>query len=472
MAGALMVLCGAQAGPAPATAPGSGASARPNILLIVADQWRAGAFGFAGDHEVRTPNLDRLQRVSVDFVHAMSSLPVCCPTRASLLTGQRALTHGVFMNDVPLAPAAVTLAKVLGQAGYDTAYIGKWHLNGDGRSAFIPRERRQGFEYWKALECTHDYNHSFYYADGPTKLRWPGYDAQAQTRDACQYLRNHAASPRPFFLMLAWGPPHDPYQTAPAHYRALYAHQRFKLAPNVPPALAGVIQRDLAGYYAHCTALDECVGELRATLAQAGLATNTLVIFTADHGDLLGAHGGHNKQQPYDEAIRVPLLWHGPTGLGLKPRRLQVPIGSEDLMPTLLGLVGVPIPPSVEGRDFSAAMRGGPAPGDGAMLISCVAPFGQWTRRQGGREYRGVRTTRYTYVRDLAGPWLLFDDARDPWQQHNLIGRPRFARLQADLEATLQRKLAAAHDAFLPGDRYLAQWGYSVDATGTVPYAP
>ena len=141
-------------------------------------------------------------------------------------------------------------------------------------------------------------------------------------------------------------------------------------------------------------------------------------------------------------------------------------------MPTLLGLVGVPIPSSVEGRDFSGYLRGGPAPGDGAVLISCVAPFGQWTRRQGGREYRGVRTTRYTYVRDLAGPWLLFDDTRDPWQQHNLIGRPRYARLQAELEATLQHKLAAAHDAFLPGDRYLAQWGYRVDGSGTVPYAP
>jgi arylsulfatase A-like enzyme len=88
------------------------------------------------------------------------------------------------MNDVPLNPQANTLAKVLGGAGYDTAYIGKWHLNGDGRSRFIPQERRQGFDYWKALECTHDYNHSYYYADGPERLTWKGYDAIAQTEDA------------------------------------------------------------------------------------------------------------------------------------------------------------------------------------------------------------------------------------------------------------------------------------------------
>lgn len=147
------------------------------------------------------------------------------------MTGQRALTHGVFLNDVALSPAAVTIAKVLAEAGYDTGYIGKWHLNGDGRSAFIPRERRQGFDYWKALECTHDYNQSFYYADSPEKRVWEGYDAVAQTRDAQRYLRDHARSGKPFFLFLAWGPPHDPYQTAPQHYREDYRPRRSSCAP-------------------------------------------------------------------------------------------------------------------------------------------------------------------------------------------------------------------------------------------------
>src|ERR1022692_2504473 len=109
---------------------------RPNVLIIIADQWRAQAFGYAGDPTVKTPHLDALEHDSINFTHAISSVPVCCPTRASLLTGQRALTHGVFMNDVPLAADAVTFAKVLRAEGYDTGYIGKWHLNGDGRSVF------------------------------------------------------------------------------------------------------------------------------------------------------------------------------------------------------------------------------------------------------------------------------------------------------------------------------------------------
>jgi arylsulfatase A-like enzyme len=147
-------------------------------------------------------------------------------------------------------------------------------------------------------------------------------------------------------------------------------------------------------------------------------------------------------------------------------------INTEDLMPTLLGLSGLSIPSSVEGLDFSGYIRGGRRPGDGAALLACIAPFGQWTRRVGGREYRGLRTERHTYVRDLNGPWLLFDNVSDPFQERNLVGSPKHTKLQARLEPWLQRKLAAAGDQFLPARDYLQRWTYEVDATGTVPYTP
>ena len=156
------------------------------------------------------------------------------------------------------------------------------------------------------------------------------------------------------------------------------------------------------------------LGTLRATLEETGLERNTLLVFSSDHGDLLGAHGGRNKQQPYDECIRVPLLLYWPAGLGSVPRSLDALINTEDIMPTILGLCGVPIPRTVEGLDYSGYARGAPSPSDGAALISCVAPFGQWTSKLGGREYRGIRTLRYTYVRDQNGPWLLFDNQVDP----------------------------------------------------------
>jgi arylsulfatase A-like enzyme len=446
------------------------AADQPNILFVIADQWRAQAFGFAGDPNVQTPHLDALQRESIRCVNAVSAVPVCCPARASLLTGQRPLTHGVILNDVPLNPQAVTLAKVLASAGYDTGYIGKWHLNGDGRAAFIPRERRQGFAYWKALECTHDYNHSCYYADGPEKLEWPGYDAIAQTRDAQQYLHDHAQTNKPFLLFLSWGPPHNPYQTAPQTDREKYRPRSLQLRPNVPKAESKKVRVELAGYYANCTALDDCVGALLQTLRETGLATNTLVVFTSDHGDQLGSQGAYNKQQPYDESIRVPLLLRWPQGLGATARSLDAPVSSEDLMPTLLGLCGVTIPKTVEGLDYSGYLHGGKNPSDNATLIACPAPFGDWDRAAGGREYRGLRTTRYTYVRDLHGPWLLFDNQADPYQTNNLVSQSAPASLQAELEATLARKLKERGDAFLPAGAYIKKWGCPVDETGTVPY--
>ena len=445
------------------------AAEAPNILVVIADQWRAQAFGFAGDPNVKTPNFDRLAGQSVRLVNAVSGLPVCSPMRASFLTGQRPLTHGVFINDVPLSPNATTIAKVLREVGYTTGIVGKWHVDGHGRTSFIPPERRLGFEYWKVQECTHAYNNSGYYADSPEQQKWAGYDAIAQTRDAADYLRARSRDRKKFALVLSWGPPHDPYLTAPPKYRAMYDAASLKLRPNVPASEEETTRKNLAGYYAHSTALDDCMGELLAALDESGLATNTIVMFTSDHGDMLGSHGLAKKQKPYDESIRVPMLisWPGK----LAPAKLDAPINSEDLMPTLLGLAGVKIPGAVEGLDYSAYLDGGKNPGDGVAVIHCPSPFGEWERRRGGREYRGIRTTRYTYVRDLTGPWLLFDNQADPHQMTNLVNVATHTNLQMKLETILSRKLSERRDDFSPGGAYIQKWGYKVDANGTMPYA-
>lgn len=446
------------------------APAAPNILLVVADQWRAQAFGYAGDPNVRTPNLDRFERESVNFTQAVSGMPVCTPMRATLLTGQRPLTHGLFLNDVSLRTDSVSLAKELKAAGYDTACIGKWHIDGHGRSNFIPRERRQGFDYWKVLECTHAYNRSPYYADTAEKLFWEGYDAQAQTRDAQRYLADPARKQKPFLMWLAWGPPHNPYETAPAKYREQYDAAKLKLRPNVPPEAQKPARAWLAGYYAHCAALDDLFADLLRTLDANGLAENTIVVFTSDHGDMLGSQAQQRKQRPWEESVRVPMLWRLPKSLGVAARRTAATLNTEDIMPTLLSLCGRSIPKTVEGFDFAGHLRGGPDPSGGATVIRCVSPFGEFLRETGGKEYRQVRTTRYSYVRDLSGPWLLYDHEHDPYELDNLVGKPEHAKLQADLDALLTRKLTEQRDEFLPGPDYIAKWGYKVDARGTVPY--
>jgi len=281
---------------------------RPNLVFVFGDQWRMQATGYNGDPNARTPVLDRFAQQSVCFSNAAAGCAVCSPFRASLMTGQYPLTHGVFVNDVDIVSDAVPLAECFDRAGYRTAYIGKWHIDGHGRDTFVPPARRLGFRFWRGYECTHSYNESPYYADDPTPRRWPGYDAECQTDLAVDCLRELGAGQSPFLLMLSWGPPHAPYHTAPTEYRSRFSPEQIQLSPNVPDEVAEQSRRDLSGYYAHIAALDDCFGRLLQTLAEEGLSDNTIVVFTSDHGDMLGSHGMWKKQSPWDESQRIPFL--------------------------------------------------------------------------------------------------------------------------------------------------------------------
>lgn len=444
---------------------------RPNIVFVFADQWRAQSTGYAGNRDVITPTLDRLAEEAVKFTTAVSTMPVCSPYRASLLTGQYPLTHGLFMNDAKFNPEANTMGKIFKSAGYNTAYIGKWHLDGNGRSAYIPPERRQGFDYWKVLECTHTYNKSLYYANQDTTPSvWPGYDAYYQMLDALDYIKNNAHGEKPFLLVLSWGPPHAPYETAPEEYKTAYNDRDIQLRPNVPEEFYDKAQKDIKGYYAHINALDEYLDSLLSTIQKTGIEKNTIFVFTSDHGDLLYSHGKIKKQQPYDESILVPFLLKYP---GLKEKSkgiIDIPINTQDILPTLLGLSGIEIPGTVEGKDFTPMIKGYEKMDDNAALIACITPFGQWPRARGGVEYRGVRTKRYTYAKTLNGPWLLFDNKTDPFQLNNLIGNPEYEALQKEKDNLLTQKLKETNDDFLPGEDYIEMWGYEVDETGTIPW--
>jgi len=174
---------------APRALPGN----PPNVLFILTDQWRSQAFGYAGDPNVQTPHIDRLAGESVNFTNAVSVCPVCTPHRAALLTGRYPTSTGMFLNDLYLPDDELCLAEMFRAAGYCTGYIGKWHLDGHGRSSYIPPRRRQGFDYWKAAECDHNYVHSHYYAGMAEEMKhWGGFDAFSQTRDAQAFMREHS----------------------------------------------------------------------------------------------------------------------------------------------------------------------------------------------------------------------------------------------------------------------------------------
>ncbi len=446
---------------------------RSNVIFLFADQLRGQALGFMGDPNVKTPHLDQLAKESLVFTNAVSSCPVCSPARASLLTGQFPLTHGVFLNDVNLLDNPHSMGHVFSANDYDTAYIGKWHLDGHGsRSSFIPKDRRQGFEYWKVLECTHDYNASKFYAnEDPSIKMWEGYDASAQTRDAIQYIQSRP-SDRPFLLVLSWGPPHNPYNTSPPEFQRLYSPKQIRVRPNVPWWQRALARRELSEYYAHVSALDACIGELIKTIREKGIEENTLFVFWSDHGDMLHSHGETRKQKPWDESVLVPLVLHYPRKFGKTARIVTLPISTEDLYPTLLGLCNIPVPNSVQGKDLSPIIMD-PAKSEQterSALIATYWPFSEWPKSKGGREYRGIRTRQYTYVRALRGPWLFYDNLADPYQLRNLCDKPKYRTVQEGLELLLREELKENADEFLPGEEYLKKLHYRVEKSGAAPY--
>lgn len=445
---------------------------RPNILFVFGDQWRSDAVGYAGNVDVKTPHIDALARRALRLDHCVAGTPVCCPFRASMLTGTYPDRHGVFLNDGALSPDARTFGEHFSDAGYDTAWVGKWHVDGHGREASIPRQRQHRFAYWKALECTHNYNDSSYYAgEDPTLRKWEGYDAIAQTDDMIDWLAQRPAS-RPFLGFLSWGPPHNPYLTAPQKYRDMYDPASLTVAPNVPDAVREKAAQDLAGYYAHCTALDDCMGRLITALKEHDLDKNTIVVFTSDHGDMIGSFGMWEKAGPWEPSLHVPMLVYDPRAPQTHGKRSEVVFNMVDHLPTLCTLAGIDIPKDVQGRDLSKHLLNGTTPETNDALYGSYFRYGTWLAQDKRiddlyrcREARGIRTPTHTYVEDLKGPWLLYDLVADPHQQHNLVNEPSAADLGQRLAARLRQKLNEIGDEFLPGEAYVKRF-YPNDTLG------
>jgi arylsulfatase A-like enzyme len=185
---------------------------------------------------------------------------------------------------------------------------------------------------------------------------------------------------------------------------------------------------------------------------------------------MLGSQGEEKKQRPWDESIRVPFLLKYPDKFGRKGKTVDTLLSTPDIMPTLLSMSDIPVPSTVEGKDLYPILIGKKKDDTDAALIECISPFGEWERGNGGKEYRGIRTRRYTFVRDLSGAWLLFDNEADPFQQVNLVGNADYAAVQTELDTLLKDKLTGLDDEFLPGDAYIEKWGYKVNERGTVEY--
>ena len=459
---------------------------RPNIIYIMTDDHAAHAISAYGSRVNKTPHLDRLAREGALLTNVFATNSICTPSRAAILTGQYSHLNGVTMFN-RFDSSRMTIARLLQQGGYYTGIVGKWHLGSDP----------VGFDRWEILPGQGAYRNPVFYTATGEKTYTGRYATDVITDLALEFLENRPRD-RPFFLMMHHKAPHRPWEPSERHAAhfavqrvpepttfwdsyatrtdALHENQQrvsadltnrdLKLTP--PPGLAGEelakwlrikpesvsivpdgtnvtltgealvrwkYQRYMQDYLATVQSVDDSVGRVLAQVDKAGLARNTMVVYTSDQGFFLGDHGLFDKRFMYEESIRMPFLvrWPRTIAAGTRAEAMALNI---DFAPTFLEVAGLPVPPEMQGHSLLPVLRGR-APSD--WRTSMYYRYYHDPGDHNTRAHYGVRTRThkliYFWKKDQ---WELFDLVNDPYELHNLHGEPG----QEALTAALKRELA------------------------------
>ena len=450
--------------PDPPTPPGP-QRRRPNILLLFVDQMRFDAMGCAGNGVLRTPALDRLASEGMHFTHAVTPTPVCVAARQSLITGHFSGVHGRYANNVVLPePLLPTLPQLLGSAGYVTHAIGKMH--------FHPPRRHYGFQRMELMEEIPSYREEDEYLlylkrEGYGHIRqvhgvrnllyhqpqvsvipeahhgstWVADRTVEFLRQQARYYAPGGGEGRPFFCWSSWIAPHLPWN-APEPFASLYPPEAVdppyawdQARETLPPSLRqnkatadlefaspDHLRRIKGLYYGNVSLIDKGIGRILETLDTLGLAEDTIVVFSSDHGEMMGDHGLMQKSKPYDAAARVPFLLRFP-GRVQPGRRSAERVSLTDVLPTFLDAAGVAYPaelglPQPPGASLLGRPGGGLAVPREAFVIAEGA---------GARRWWSILRGPWKYSYYAQGGWEeLFHLGDDPREARNLLldGKP------------------------------------------------
>ena len=340
---------------------------RPNILFIFPDQLSARWLPFYGNHLIHSPNLSQFAAQNAQFNRAYTNVPLCTPYRACLLTGQYPSQTGVTGNGMRLPVNQPTIAHHLNRAGYDTHYIGKWHLSGEKQNGWVPPELRGGFQHFIGWESHHvDHNAGLIWYDDPdTPVKLRGHETDGLTDIVCEELESLSSPESPFFMAVSYQAPHPPCSPPMADMQR-YDKSVLDGPPNTDRdawfknigwnADYGV-EEFRKRYFGEISQLDTAFGRVLKTLEKTGLANDTVVIFTSDHGDMAGCHGLFGKGVMFDESVRVPLLIRVPRTAQCV---VEKPVSAVDLFATILHLADAENPGKTEGRSLLPCMTGEP----------------------------------------------------------------------------------------------------------------
>lgn len=418
-----------------------------NVIVFLTDQQRWDTLGIHHNPMHLTPNLDRMAQLGTDIHHMFSCQPVCGPARSVLQSGQYPTRTGCWENGRPLPTDCPTLAKCFRENGYQTGYIGKWHLGSTQRVA--PQERG-GYQDWLAsnlLEFVSEPYHTVLYNEDGEAEHLPGYRVDALTDAAIRYIDKNKS--RPFFLFLSFLEPHfqnhvDAYP-APDGYAAMYGD------PWLPPDLAelhGTAHRHLAGYYGMVKRLDEAYGRIHDCLKSLELSEDTITLFTTDHGCHFKTRNSEYKRSGHESSIRIPCVFTG--GEFDHGGHIQNLASLIDIPPTLLDAAGIPIPQQMQGHSLMPLIRREKHAWRDEVFV-------QISESQIGR---ALRTQRWKYIvtaplaadgtsKDAAEytEEALYDLQYDPYELDNLIGLTSHAQVTQTLRERLCQRMLEAGEA-------------------------
>jgi len=427
---------------------------KPNVLVFFTDQQRWDTTGVHGNPLGLTPNFDRTALRGTHLYNAFTPQPVCAPARSCFQTGQYATTTGVWRNLLAIRENAVTLATCFNEAGYDTGYIGKWHLGGVEPGLFdwkkqqpVPKNRRGGYDFWLAVdlpEFASDEYHTVLFDARGEKVRLPGYRVDAYADAALRFIAQERD--KPFFLFLSFLEPHHQNHrdafAAPDGYETLYAG---KWMPPDLQALGGTAAGDLPGYCGMVKRLDEAYGRLLDVLRSRDELDDTIVMFTSDHGNHFRPRNAEYTRSCHERSIRIPAALQGPgfDGGGRIPELVSI----VDFAPTLLDAAGIRIPASMQGRSFLPLVRKRETAWPQEILV-------QISEDSVGR---ALRTKRWKYgvtAKDLSGmdhpasdryeETFLYDLGSDPYELKNLVAFSSHDGVRERLRKRLVDKMVEA----------------------------
>ena len=419
--------------------------AKNNVIVFFTDQQRADTTGAHGNPCELTPNFDKMAKEGTFPEYSFTVQPVCGPARAVLQTGKYATTIGCFRNSIPLPGSEKTMAHYFNEAGYETAYIGKWHLaSSDGGPA--DKEERGEYKYWLAsnlLEFTSQAYHTVLYDQDNNPVELPGYRVDAVADAAIRYIDAHKNDP--FFLFVSFIEPH--FQNSNDSYPApdVEKNKAYSYMPPDLVALKGTAPQQISGYYGMVKRLDSALGRVQDAVKSLGLADNTIILYTSDHGCHFKTRNAEYKRSLHDSSIHIPMaLTGGPfTGGG----RLNELVGLVDIPPTLLDACGIPVPEDMQGHSFLPLVERTSKEWADDLFI-------QISESQVGR---AIRTHRWKYGvvapdkdpngdpgSDTYVETELYDLEHDPYELMNLIDKPSHERVVKVMRERLIRRMKEA----------------------------